>query len=111
MIRKFPEIYRRVGNDVVNYVTESSQGFTQWRLGRLDPVSREVRPYDDIGFVNVQYCIMPVDCNGTCSVSGQVTVILCKKITPVYDLANLDRSNSQRLSRVKPFGLLSFLVI
>ena len=68
-------------------------GFYTWRLGRLDPVSREVRPYDDIGFVNVQYCIMPVDCNGTCSVSGQVTVILCKKITPVCDLRNLDGSN------------------
>ena len=49
--------------------------FYIWRLGRLDPVYREVRPYDDIGVVNVQYCIMPVDCNGTCSVSGQVTVI------------------------------------
>ena len=78
---------------MVKYVSEGSQGFTQWRLGRLDPVSREVRPYDDIGFVNVQYCIMPVDCNGTCSVSGQVIVILNKKITPVYDLRSLDRSN------------------
>ena len=87
------KIYGRTGWIMVKYVSESSQGFTQWRLGRLDPVSREVRPYDDIGFVNVQYCIMPVDCNGTCSVSGQVTVILCKKITPVCDLRNLDGSN------------------
>ena len=70
-----PKICRLLREIVVKYVIESSRGFTQWRLGRLDPVNREVRPYDDIGFVNVQYCIMPVDCNGTCSVSGQVTVI------------------------------------
>jgi len=53
MIRIFPENYGRIGSDMVKYVSESSQGFTQWRLGRLDPVNREVRPYDDIGFVNV----------------------------------------------------------
>ena len=69
------KIYGRIRYLVVKYTTESSQGFIQWRLGRLDPVNREVRPYDDIGIVNVRYCIMPVDCNGTCSVSGQVTVI------------------------------------
>ena len=92
--QKISKIYRRIRKIIVKYISESSQRFRVWRLGRLDPVCREVRPYDDIGCVNVQYCIMPVDCNGTCSVSGQVIVILNKKITSVYDLRNLDRSNS-----------------
>ena len=60
---------------MVEYTLREQPGLYTWRLDRLDPVYREVRPYDDIGIVNVQYCIMPVDCNGTCSVSGQVTVI------------------------------------
>ena len=34
----FTEVYGRIRKIVVKYVSESSQGFTQWRLDRLDPV-------------------------------------------------------------------------
>ena len=46
-------------------------GFYTMAVGQVWPCKGGM-PYDDIGFVNVQYCIMPIDCYGTCLISGQV---------------------------------------
>jgi len=37
-IYNISKIYGRIRKTVVKYVSESSQGITQWRLDRLDPV-------------------------------------------------------------------------
>ena len=59
-------------------------GLYTWRLDGFALNMKGGMPYDDIGHVNVQHCTLPVDCNGTCPVSGQVKRLFFrkKKTTP-----------------------------
>ena len=78
-----PNSYGRTRKIVVKYVLESSQCLRVY--GGCTVLSLNVKggmPYDDIGCVNVRNCTVPVNCNGSCPVSGKVKRRSKKRTAP-----------------------------